>query len=202
MLNDETGIIKTGLFGGAFDPVHNGHLTIAESYLESGLIDELWVMPTPNPPFKQERTSADFVHRYAMTVLAFTGIPKTNVSDFETKLDGVSYTLNTLRALREQFPDRSWSLCIGEDNLSTFHKWYEYEKVLSMADLIVAERPGNIDNGQLGEYKDKIHRIDHIPVDISSTDIRKELSVKGFSSQIPSNVMDYIRANHLYDVRS
>lgn len=202
MLNDETGIIKTGLFGGAFDPVHNGHLAIAESYLESGLIDELWVMPTPNPPFKQERKLVDFVHRFKMAGLAFAGISNINVSDIEAKLDGISYTLNTLKALHGQFPNRSWSLCIGEDNLMTFHKWYEYEKVLSMADLIVAERPGNINNGQLGEYKDDIHRIDHIPVDISSTEIRKELSVKGFSSQIPSNVMDYIRANHLYDVRS
>lgn len=201
MLNDESGKIKTGVFGGAFDPVHKGHLAIATSYLKSGLIDELWVMPTPNPPFKQEGTNADFVHRFNMARLAFAGIPNISVSDFETKLVGISYTLHTLKALREQFPGRTWSLCIGEDNLMTFHKWHAYEQVLSMANLIVAERPGNAANGRLEKYKDKIYRIHHIPVDISSTEIRKELSVKRFSSQIPANVMEYIRTNRLYDVQ-
>jgi nicotinate-nucleotide adenylyltransferase len=198
MHNEKVNFLRTGLFGGTFDPVHNGHIAIVNSYLQSGLLDELWVMPTPNPPFKQNKLAADFKQRLRMTEIAFEEMPNVIVSDFESKLDGISYTLHTLQAISGKFPKKKWFLCIGEDNLTTFHKWYKYESILEYADLLVAERPGSGNNENMDRFKGKIHKIPHLPVDISSTEIRKVLAAEGYSAQVPSNVMVYIQANKLY----
>jgi nicotinate-nucleotide adenylyltransferase len=133
---------QVGLFGGSFDPVHQAHVEVVESSLHSGCCDEIWVLPSRVSPFKQDREITAFEHRYRMAQLAFEPMQDVRISDVEQHLDPPSYTLKTLHYLKQEFPDISWKLCIGSDNLASFRYWYGYSEILQIAELLVAVRPG------------------------------------------------------------
>ena len=131
---------RIGLFGGSFNPVHLGHTALAAYVCEQGLVDEVWMMVSPQNPLKQNLELLDEQHRLAMMQLAVAPYPALKACDFEFHLPRPSYTYHTLQALRTAFPDNTFSLIIGEDNWENFHRWYRGEEILRETPVIVYPR--------------------------------------------------------------
>ena len=119
--------MRIGIFGGAFNPVHNGHINLAKSYIESLSLDKLLVIPTANPPHKTALGLADKEDRLTMLSLAFSGVNKTEISDIEFRRTDKSYTYETIKELRKLYSCDDFFLIIGEDQFLSFDKWYQYE---------------------------------------------------------------------------
>lgn len=192
--------LRIGIFGGAFDPVHHGHVQIAGSFLASNIIDKLLVLPTLASPHKKDQEQTPFEHRYEMLKLAFREYDKVHVSDLESHLPKPSYTLRTIESLQEKHPEKKYFLCIGEDSLASFHKWWNYEDILQRTPLIVASRPGSESSGISREILERALFIDHTEVDVSSTEIREKTRTRDESlkSLVPESVAQYILKNNLY----
>lgn len=188
---------RVGILGGSFDPVHCGHVRIANSFLESGLIDELLVILSPYPPHKQNQEQADFSRRLEMLKLAFADIKGVRISDVEQKLKKPSYTLQTIEYLQKQNPDNLYYLCIGEDSLQHFDEWYKYQKILEKVHLLVAERPGFNKSEADPEILEKTIFVEHQPYLASSTTIRKRDGE--LKEDLPEAVAAYIDQHHLYE---
>lgn len=131
---------RIGIFGGSFNPVHLGHTALAAYICEQGLVDEVWMMVSPQNPLKQNLELLDEQHRLAMLQLAVAPYPMLKGCDFEFHLPRPSYTYHTLQALREAHPDNTFSLIIGEDNWENFHRWYRGEDILRETPIIVYPR--------------------------------------------------------------
>lgn len=192
--------MRIGIFGGAFDPVHHGHTQIAESFLASNLIDKLLVLPTPASPHKKNSDQTAFSHRYEMLKLAFHDNDRVVVSDLETELPNPSYTLRTIEHLQQENPENTYYLCIGEDSLSSFHKWWKYEEILERIPLVVASRPDAESSGLPQSILERALFVDHNEVDISSTQIRKRAREgdSRLKDLVPDSVAQYIFRNNLY----
>ena len=161
--------IRTALFGGTFNPLHNGHLTIAKSVLEQNLADEVWMLITPCNPWKKDQTLLDDRLRYDMVSEAVKGFKGICASDYEFNLPKPSYTANTLRHISADYPDREFILTIGADNWVKFDAWREHDYILKNYSIIVYPRKGyDIKNNPEG-----IHLLECPLVDISSTQIRQ-----------------------------
>ena len=132
--------IRTALLGGTFNPLHNGHLTIAQSVLDQHLADEVWMLITPCNPWKTGQELLDDRIRYDMVASAVKDIPGIQASDFEFSLPKPSYTANTLRSLSASYPDREFILTIGADNWVKFDAWREYDFILRNYSIIVSPR--------------------------------------------------------------
>jgi nicotinate-nucleotide adenylyltransferase len=200
--------MRIGIFGGAFNPVHNGHLHLIDElsrlpmYPSLKPIDKMLIIPTANPP---HRTGAEFAcgeDRINMLSLALDN-PKAEVSDIEFKLSGKSYTYNTLKALKKLYSDDELYLFMGSDQLLSFKSWYKYEKILGLAQVVGFSRSGEdneairqflIDNEELG-----IQAIVASPYEMSSTKIRETVKNGGdISGFVPQAVADYIKEHGLY----
>lgn len=190
--------LRIGLFGGAFDPVHIGHQRVAESFLKSNLIDELHVLPTAQSPHKENKRSTSFNHRSQMLKLAFSDYEHVVVNEIENSLPKPSYTLQTIEHLQNAYPENLYYLCIGEDNLASFHKWYKYKSILQKVTLIVAGRPGAEGNSQQTEILERSIFIDHEEIEISSTDIRNQKNPGEMDKAVPESVIDYIQRHNIY----
>ncbi|WP_445665040.1 nicotinate (nicotinamide) nucleotide adenylyltransferase [Fodinibius sp. AD559] len=188
-----------GLLGGSFDPVHNGHLSIAESFLDSDLLDELWVLLTPDPPHKTDQAQADYQLRLEMLQAAFEDFDDVKVSNLEKKLPQPSYTIQTLEYLKDQHPDYAFYLCIGGDSLRDFKNWKDWQKILDHTDLLVAQRPSS-DTQKIDKFlKDHVHFINHEPIQISSTVIRNAVANgDDISDLVPLSVKNIIDNKQLY----
>ncbi|MDR9419041.1 nicotinate (nicotinamide) nucleotide adenylyltransferase [Gracilimonas sp.] len=191
--------LRVGLFGGTFDPVHNGHTEIAKAFLTSGLIDELWVLLTPYPPHKQKNIAASYDLRLKMLKEAFAGMKKLTISTIENELPKPSFSVQTIRYLKEINPNREFYYCMGEDSLSKFHTWKYYDQILKECDLMVARRPGVTHIGVEKKILQSTHFVDHDPLDISSSQIRECVS-NGISIDdlVPENVKHIIEKESLY----
>ncbi len=201
--------MKIGLYFGTFNPIHVGHLIIANHMAEHADLDQVWMVVTPHNPFKKKSTLLDDYHRLQMVHLAAEDFPKIKPSDIEFKLDQPNYTVNTLVHLQEKYPDHEFSLIMGEDNLKSLHKWKNYEAILEHHDIYVYPRiSSEIDTSLKGElaqqnltFKNdaKIHLIDAPVVEISSTFIRDTIK-KGKNVQplLPHKVWEYIDHNNFY----
>jgi nicotinate-nucleotide adenylyltransferase len=188
-----------GLFGGTFDPVHNGHVGIAKAFLSSDLLEELWVLLTPDPPHKSESVHASFVYREKMLEAAFANEQDIKISTIENTLPRPTYTIQTLEFLKKNHPADTFYLCIGEDSLVHFNEWYRYRAILDHCELIVARRPGFNGNSVSKRILDRVHFIDHKPVDISSSQIRELIKQQESVSQyISEGVLDIIQGHNLY----
>jgi nicotinate-nucleotide adenylyltransferase len=190
--------LKTGLFFGSFNPIHVGHLVLANYMLEFTDLKELWFVVSPHNPLKDKNNLLDERHRYYMVNLAVEDQPKMKASNIEFKLPQPSYTVNTLAHLKEKFPSRNFVLIMGSDNLQTFHKWKNYEELLRLCEIYVYPRPG-FDGGQFKDHK-RIKMTDAPLMDISSTFIRKAVKAKknaGFF--LPPAVWEYIKEMHFYE---
>ena len=187
--------IRTALFGGTFDPLHNGHIAIARSVLEQGLADEVWILITPCNPWKTDQVLLDDRLRYDMAVEAVKNIKGIMVSDYEFHLPQPSYTANTLRHISADYPDREFILTIGADNWVKFNKWRDYNFIESNYKIIVYPREGC----DVKELPAGVILLDSPLEDVSSTDIRNLIS-KGqpIDHLVPASVARTIKDKNLY----
>lgn len=188
-----------GLFGGTFDPVHKGHVHIANSFIQSDIIEELWILLTPDPPHKTKKVHAPFVVRRKMLEAAFEDHPSIKISTVENTLPRPTYTIQTVTYLTRNYPAYTFYLCIGEDSLVDFTKWYRYKEILEQCDLIVARRPGFDSEEVDEEVKSQAHFVDHDAVDVSSSQIRSLLKKKQpVDKYVPEPVHQLIKEYALY----
>jgi nicotinate-nucleotide adenylyltransferase len=188
------------IFSGSFNPIHIGHLAIANYVVEFTPADEFWFVVSPHNPFKSKNELADFRHRLNMVQIAFEGLGlPVVVSDIENTLSQPSYTVNTLNALSERYPGKKWSLLIGADNLVSFHLWKDAAKIIEHHQLLVYPRAG-YDNDELYK-KHNVLKLDAPIIEISSTFIRNNLS-KGHNLRalLPGKVFEYIHEHGLYTI--
>jgi nicotinate-nucleotide adenylyltransferase len=190
---------RIGIFGGTFDPVHNGHLSIAKSFLESDYIETLWVLLNPSPPHKPDDKFAPYAARLKMLKEAFGPIEGAVVSNLENKLPKPTYTVQTVSHLTTSYPKDTFYLCMGEDSFLSFKSWRKWQEILEHCTLLVADRPikntGEVDTGLLNH----VEFVDHDPVQVSSTEIRNRIAQgKPVDRLIPSPILAIIREEGLY----
>lgn len=193
---------RIGIFGGSFNPVHNGHIHICNAFLKSNLIDELWVIPVYDPPHKPSELLVPYVNRLEMTRLAFEKMSNVNVSEVESELSRPNYTLKTIEYFQSKYPDSKFYLCIGGDSLTYFHTWFKYKQLIELVNLIVVNRDNSSFSGVESIILQRTHFIQCDITPESSIDIRAEIAEKGNTTQVPPAVMDYIRKFKLYGLVS
>lgn len=164
---------RIGIFGGSFNPIHEGHLAVAQSIIAAHQVDEVWLMISPQNPLKQASELAPEALRFAMAQRAVQNIPHLRVSDFEWQLPRPSFTWRTMEALRSSYPELAFSLIIGADNWHNFSRWAKHEQLLQEYPLWVYPREGYpIDATSL---PNGVQLIDAPLFPYSSTDIRERL---------------------------
>ncbi|MCX7728414.1 MAG: nicotinate (nicotinamide) nucleotide adenylyltransferase [Bacteroidia bacterium] len=167
---------KIALFFGSFNPIHIGHLAIANYFAEFTDNDEVWWVVSPQNPLKEKKTLLAQHHRLYMVNLAIEDYPKFKASDIEFHLPQPSYTIHTLVHLKEKYPHHRFSLILGQDNLSNFHKWKNYEVILEHYSLYVYPRP-SAEPSQFDNHPN-IHFTQAPYIEISSTFIRNAIKQK------------------------
>jgi len=203
--------MKVGLYFGTFNPIHIGHLIIANHLAEYSDLEQIWMVVTPHNPLKNKQTLLDDYQRLQLVFLATEDYPKIKPSDIEFKLPQPNYTVNTLAHLLDKYPQHTFSLIMGEDNLKSLHKWKNYEVILQNHEIYVYPRLESLHSGQTEKvisaevenlsFKNnpKIHIIDAPIVEISSTFIRENIkNKKNVQPLLPSKVWEYIDHNNLY----
>lgn len=181
--------MNIGIFGGSFNPIHNGHIHVAEAALAQALLDQVWMMVSPQNPLK---THEQLPHalRYHLTRIALHGYDSIFASAFEASLPTPSYTWHTLLSLKQRWPQHQFSLIIGQDNLQNFHKWYHWQDILANHQLIVYPREDNNSPSNF-PFASSSHPqwLQGRFVNISSTEIRQRiLSKEDISNLTPSIV--------------
>jgi nicotinate-nucleotide adenylyltransferase len=191
--------MKIGLYFGTFNPIHVGHLIIANHMAENADLEQVWLVVTPHNPHKKKETLLDDYHRLQMVHLATEDYPKLKPSDIEFKLSQPNYTVNTLIHLEEKYPDHEFSMIMGEDNLKSLHKWKNFEVLLQNHEIYVYPRVSNEQESSDLKNHPKVHLIDAPIVEISSTFIRKNIKEgKNIQPLLPSKVWEYIDHNNFY----
>ena len=190
-------VIKTGLFGGSFNPIHNGHLKLASRMLKAARLDEVWLLVTPQNPWKSQADLLDDDTRFRLVKAAVEDVPGVVASDYEFHLPKPSYTWDTLQALKKDFPDREFTLLIGGDNWERFGDWYEHDKILANHDIVVYPRRGAvIDKGNLPP---RVRVVRTALIDISGTDIRERIREgQPIDRLVPPCVAKIIQEEHLF----
>lgn len=197
---------KTGILGGTFNPIHNGHLEIAKSAQREYGLDEILFLPNYCPPHKDSQEMADARIRFRMVQLAIEGCPCYAVSDREIKKQGLSFTYVTMTELKEEYPDTDFYFLMGADSLADFHQWRHPEVIASKCHILAAMRNdlGNPDVARLARQLSEEYQTDfsllQIPkTDISSTRIRKNIRAgKSIRGMVPEAVEAYIEKHGLY----
>lgn len=191
--------MKVGLYFGTFNPIHVGHLIIANHMVEFSDLDEVWFVVTPQSPHKKKQSLLDDHHRYELVYLAVEDYPKLRPSDIEFKLSQPNYTVHTLAHISEKYPTKEFSLIMGEDNLKTFHKWKNYETILEHHSIYIYPRIGG---GKVkNQFRDhpKVYRVEAPIIQISATHIRDSIkSGKNVRSLMPEKVWNYVDEMNFY----
>ncbi|MBS4537159.1 nicotinate-nucleotide adenylyltransferase [Clostridium sp. D2Q-11] len=199
-------LIKIGLMGGTFNPIHIGHLVMAEEIRKGFGLDKVLFIPTGNPPHKLIEGQVSSEDRYIMTLLATASNEHFEVSDIETKRIGTSYTVDTIKELKEIYPMAEFYFITGADAILEIETWKNTKELLDSCKFIAATRPGyNMNELKSGiqklekKYNRQISSLSIAPIDLSSTDIRKRLKVgKTVKYMIPDSVINYINKKNLY----
>ncbi len=190
--------MKIGLFFGSFNPIHVGHLVLANYMLEFNDLKRVWFVVSPQNPFKQKSTLLSEKQRLQMVSIAIGDNSKMKACDIEFKLTQPSYTINTLVHLKEKYPMHHFVLIMGTDNLENLHKWKNYEEILNQYEIYVYPRP-NYSGGKLIEHK-KIKIMDAPLMELSSTAIRMAIKEKkDVRYFVPEAVWNYIKEMHFYE---
>ena len=191
--------MRIGIYGGSFNPIHQGHTRLAQAMVSQGIVDELWLLVSPLNPLKQGVSAdiAEYEHRLNMALLATEGIDGVKVSDFERHLPIPSYTINTLHELSKAYPQHDFSLVIGADNWERFPRWYHAEEIIDTYIIYIYRRTGcTIDAASLPPT---VHLVNTPTYDISSTQIRDAIQKgKDATMWIGHKVYNYIKTNGLY----
>ncbi|MBD3316800.1 MAG: nicotinate (nicotinamide) nucleotide adenylyltransferase [Chitinivibrionales bacterium] len=190
---------RIGILGGSFDPVHYGHLAVARLAYEYLMLDRILLIPAAVPPHKRAMVGASAERRLTMLCSATDEDPAFLVSDMEIRRSGISYTVDTLQALREEFPHTEFCYLIGSDNLREIASWRHFRSILDMVTLCVAHRPGYSMSPPADIAGARMCGIPSPEWGVSSTMIRQRLA-QGYSCRylVPESVREYIACNNLY----
>ena len=188
---------KVGIYSGSFNPIHHGHVMLANYLVEFSDLDELWFVVTPQNPLKQKAELLDDNERLKLVQLTVADDPRFSVSDIEMHLPRPSYTINTLNTLSEQYPDGQFVFICGMDSLQNFKHWRDYQKILDNYELLVFPREG-YDGGDLADYP-SVTVLKTPILEISSTFIRQCIKegrdVRHF---MPEKAFNYLKQNRFY----
>jgi nicotinate-nucleotide adenylyltransferase len=191
--------VKIGFLGGSFDPVHLGHLVVAQDALERAGLDRLVFVPAAQAPLKPGMVQASAENRLAMLQTAVGDDPRFEISDYELRAGGVSYTIDTVRHFCARFPNDTLYWIIGADQPARLHLWREIEELAKRVEFIVLDRPGHAWVERTDIPGLRLQRCEGHLVDISSTELRERirggLSVNYF---LPHKTVEYIRKTGLY----
>ena len=195
-----------GILGGTFDPIHFGHLVLAEKAREAFQLEKVVVVPAAIPPHKIGEVSTEAHHRLRMVELAIEGSPWFEVSSVELEREGPSYSIDTIRELKKKYSDSETALIMGFDSLLDLHSWRDYQSILEETKIITAFRPGYpiiSDNNHwpsfLKAYRHQVLVLEAPLLDISSTWLRVELMYgRSIRYLVPDRVRDYINTKGLY----
>ena len=190
-------MLTTGIFGGSFNPVHNGHIELARRLLELAGLDEVWFVVSPQNPFKRNERLLDDALRLEMVRLALAGEPRMAASDCEFRLPRPSYMWHTLQSLAEEYPDREFVLLIGADNWARFDEWFAAKDILANHHIVVYPREGTrLDASSLPPG---VTLADTGLIPGSSTEIRSLIANnQPIDGLVPPVVAEFIRKNKLY----
>ena len=198
---------EIGIMGGTFDPIHNGHLMLGRQAYEEYHLDEVWFMPSGNPPHKKDHLVTDAALRCKMVRLAIEGFPKFRLSEFEVQRAGNTYTAETLQLLHLRYPEHRFYFIVGADSLYEIENWFHPEQVMSQTILLAAGReyadaPRNMEEQiayRKEKYKADIRMLHCREMDISSNELR-EMESHGhrISRYVPRSVENYIQIHKLY----
>lgn len=197
-MEDQGKIKKTGLLFGSFNPIHNGHLILANYMAEFTDLNEVWFVVSPQNPLKEKKSLLPDYHRLALVRLAVENQTRLKVSNIEFNMPKPSYTIDTLTWLNEKYPENDFSIICGTDIFSSFHKWKNHNEILNQYSIYVYPRPGY--DG--GEYlKHGSVKLFNAPLmEISSSFIRKGIKdKKDMTYWMPRNVYEYIQEMHFYE---
>ena len=188
---------KTGLFFGSFNPVHIGHLIIANYMASQTDLDKVWLVVSPQNPLKLKKSLARDYDRLHLVRLGIGDNPLLEASNIEFNLPKPSYTIDTLAFLKEKYPEREFALIMGGDNLATLHRWKNYEQLLADYDIYVYNRPGS-DTGAYANHP-RVRIFEAPLLDISATYIRKCIRAgKSVRYLVPEAVFEYLEGSSLY----
>lgn len=198
-------MIKVGIMGGTFDPIHVGHLILAMEAINYKNLDEVWFIPTGNPNFKQDKNVTDKQKRFEMVKIATQDNKKFNVCDYEINKNGVTYSWETMKYLRENY-DYDFYFIMGEDSLMSVETWENAEDFLKNTKILACirrqEEMSKLDV-KIDDLKSKGYFVEKIPtsfIDISSTKIREKVQTnQDFRYFVPNQVFEYIVRNKLYE---
>lgn len=184
--------MKIGLFGGSFNPIHNGHIALAKAFLQEGGLDEIWFMVSPQNPFKDSSELLDDNIRLRLVQTAIKDIPRIKASDYEFSLSKPSYTWNTLVHISQDYPLDEFILLIGGDNWRNFNKWKHSEDILSNYKIIVYPRDKELDCYRT--IDGKITILSTQIFNISSSDIRQKIkNNEDITTLVPQSIVDEVR---------
>ena len=191
--------MKIGVYSGSFNPVHVGHIALVDYIIAQGIVDEIWLIRSPQNPLKSSATLLSDNHREAMLELAIVGHEGLKINTIEDHLPKPNYSVNTLRALQNQYPDDEFHLIIGADNWEIFDRWREWTEIVSKFHLIIYPRPGYPYPEVDAVRYPNVQVVDAPQFDISSTEIRERYK-KGelISHLVTPDVLTYINQNKLY----
>jgi len=188
---------KTGLFFGSFNPVHIGHLAIANYMVAFADLDQVWFIISPQNPFKEKTSLLADYHRLELINLAIGDDLRFKASDIEFRMARPSYTIHTLEYLREKYPQNHFELIMGSDQLPSFHRWKNYQQILKDYRLLVYPRPGSDDHELISHPS--VSMSDAPRMDISSSMIRHAISEgKDVRHFLPSGVWKYLDEMNFY----
>lgn len=199
--------MRIGIFGGTFDPPHEGHKRFADEFIVRLSLDKLLVIPTCIPPHKENTDTADGADRLKMCEILFGDDKKVQVSDMEIAREGKSYTCETVRLLTDEYPDDELIFLLGSDMLLSFHRWWKPEEIIKYVKICAVTRSGNVGEKALELYvdkffpdnKDRFIICKFKPVEVSSTEIRERIkSGRSTDGLLNPQVMEYIKEKELY----
>lgn len=188
--------MKIGIYGGTFDPIHNGHLITARFIVETRELDKLIFIPCYISPHKVNRYSSDEKSRLEMLKLAISGEDQFEISEYELQNKEISYTVKTLEHFSKIYDEIE--LVIGYDNLLVFPDWKEPDRIFELATVVVLKRKSDL-NERINKYFELAEFVESPMVEISSTDIRERIhDQKSVKYLLPESVINYIQENNLY----
>lgn len=187
--------MNIGIYGGTFNPIHHGHLLLAQSAMEEYRLDKVLFAVSVNPPHKDKKNMLSFEHRFRMTELAVEYCNKFSVSDIEKEVEGKSYTYYVIEKIAEKYgAEHNYFLIMGEDEADYFINWFRYEDILKKCRVIVGHRDSEFPSNDINFEFIKTPRIE-----ISSSELREKIRMgKSVLYYTPKSVCDYISENRLY----
>ena len=192
---------RLGLYGGSFDPVHFGHLLVADAALEECQLDGLVVIPAAQSPFKPTHIPASDPLRLRMLRLAFAGMPQITVDDLELRRGGISYSVDTAEEFHRRHPDAHLSWLIGADHVPTLPSWRDAQRLAELVDFIVIPRPGIAPVPAPPPFR--VHFLRGFPFAVSASEIRsRAASGRSLRNLVPSAVAEVIQSQSLYRPKS